>query len=338
MFLTSTAVFHYLRDRGLLLALDPEFEVVTAHRRNHNFLVRANGGGFAVKQVRYWSESQRANLKREADWYWFAAHDTRLAAMRHLLPSARSWDPRNSVLVLDLLPLTSMAGMDALFDCTRAKLVGEAMALVHRSMTWLPEAADLNERFPGEIPAFLDVASIVAMEPLKDDGTKSDSRKELLRVIRTHFGFGPALDRLRLTWRNETLVHGDWKLGNCLADNTDPQVQPRIVDWESPDIGDPVWDCSMLLQSYWTYWITDPATYELAMIRPAVQAFSNAYGLHNAARTRAVAFAGARLLQTAWEWLENEEQMTAPVVRLLQAAANILEDPAKAEGQLFSDR
>ena len=250
-------------------------------------------------------------------------------------------------MVIELVPLTSITEMDApeIFHPQRAKLLGEAMATLHGSMTWAPNDPEMIDRYPCEIPPFLDAASILSLGPFQDDGADSISRKDFLRACRSLSALEPALDQLRESWRCETLIHSDWKLANCLADPADPAAAPKIIDWESCDLGDPAWDCATLLQSYWTYWMTQPKLYDLTAIRPAAQAFWDGYcakrgydEAHSAAeRTRAVRFAGARLIQTAWEWLDGEEQMTASAIRLLQASSNILKNPDAAEKMLFGD-
>jgi hypothetical protein len=50
---------------------------------------------------------------------------------------------------------------------------------------------------------------------------------------------------------------------------------------------------------------------------------------------RAIRFAGARMLQTAFEHLDKKEQMTAQAVRLMQASLNILTRPEWAAAQLM---
>jgi hypothetical protein len=45
---------------------------------------------------------------------------------------------------------------------------------------------------------------------------------------------------------------------------------------------------------------------------------------------RAVRYAAARMLQTAFEHLQHATRMTGPVLRLLQVSANMLEQPREA--------
>jgi hypothetical protein len=45
--------------------------------------------------------------------------------------------------------------------------------------------------------------------------------------------------------------------------------------------------------------------------------------------------AGARLVQTAYEYAAGANELTAPVLALLQLAANILERPDHAQVDLF---
>lgn len=47
-----------------------------------------------------------------------------------------------------------------------------------------------------------------------------------------------------------TVVHGDFRLDNCLMDQTDPSRVAGVLDWEMSTLGDPLTDLGMML-FYW---------------------------------------------------------------------------------------
>ena len=105
-----------------------------------------------------------------------------------------------------------------------------------------------------------------------------------------------------------------------------------MVDWELAAWGDPLWDAATFLQSIWNRWVRDPDEYSLEDLRPALLAFIKSYG---ASVAPILAFAGARMLQSAWESLHKATQIDGEAVRLAQASLNILTRPEWAREQLL---
>jgi hypothetical protein len=96
--------------------------------------------------------------------------------------------------------------------------------------------------------------------------------------------------------------------------------------------GDPLWDAATFVQSLWNRWARDPEECTLEEIRPGLGAFLDAYG---APISQVIAFAGARMLQSAWEALQPSAQMEGDAVRLAQASLNILTRLEWAREQLL---
>lgn len=85
------------------------------------------------------------------------------------------------------------------------------------------------------------------------------------------------------------------------------------------------------------------APFPLQRIQPATRAFWRSYaremrlgaGEDDAWCLRAVRYAGARLIQTAYERMLGATRVTEETVYLLQLSTNILEQPLDAAAQLF---
>lgn len=328
MFLTRASLFHYLLHKNFA---DPEhvvsgaFTVHTLSRRNHNFRVRSGTREYLVKQVRKWDADGRASLEREASVYWQARSSPNLAPFAELAPQSYAWDPANSILILEYLPWhTELYDLADRFSPELARLAGLAMRKFHRAM----QLDEYRSLFPSEIPQALSMHHA----PEEDLAEESPGRREFVRAVRNNPEFGAALDQLRDEWQAVTVIQGDWKLDNCLIPAERDRI--RIIDWEFAAWGDPLWDFATLLQSYWNFWVCAPSRYRLEEIRPALRAVFQGYAEAGMAE-KAVRFAGARMLQTAFERLEKAEQMTAEAVRLLQGSLNILTRPQWASEQLL---
>ena len=144
------------------------------------------------------------------------------------------------------------------------------------------------------------------------------------------------------------MIHGDMKFDNCLivarpdgADDLKVGFDLKVVDWELADIGEDTWDAGAVLQSYVTTCVLSTQgamTVDLEPVKPAMRAFWDEYvkslPIHesqaDARLERCVAYAGARMLQTALETLHFAPQMSAHVALVLQISLNILRNPRAA--------
>jgi len=330
MFLTEANVLHYLVERqfaDLETAVTGAFTVRSLARRNLNLHVTCGTREYLVKQVKGWDFEARSSVEREAAFYRHQETGKRLA---HLVPHCYAYDPPNSALVLEFLSgHTDLYGAPDRFAPELGRLCGETMGAFHREMA----SGSLAPEFPGSIPWYLSLH-----EETEDVAEHSAGQRELVRAVKKYAGFTDGLDRLRAEWRDDTLTHGDWKLENCLISPERDRL--RVVDWEFVSWGDSIWDVSALLQSYWNFWIRWPSEYPIETIQPALRAFLNA---HAQARewelaefaVRAIRFAGARMLQTAFETLDKVEEMTPAAVRLMQGSLNVFTRPDWAAEQLI---
>ncbi|MGD0301855.1 MAG: aminoglycoside phosphotransferase family protein [Bryobacteraceae bacterium] len=328
MFLTEANVLHYLlseRFAAIEDVVSGRFTVRGLSRRNHNFRVTSGAREYLVKQVRKWDAESRLSLEREATVYWQARTNPSLAPVSELAPRSHAWDPPNAVLILEYLPEhVELYDLPDRFSPELAQLAGQTMGAFHGAM----QSEEHRAWFPAELPSQLSLHETKE----EDLAEESAGRRAFVRAVRKYPEYGRALDQLRSHWRPETVIQGDWKLDNCLIPAARDRM--RVVDWEFAGWGDPAWDLATLLQSYWNFWVLWPARYRLDEIQPALRATLAGYGQPDIAE-RAIRFAGARMLQTAFERLDKAERMTPEAVRLMQASLNILTRPAWAAEQLL---
>jgi hypothetical protein len=169
-------------------------------------------------------------------------------------------------------------------------------------------------------------------EPALPPLTPASTARAVLSVV-SRAEVRTALERLRRTWVADAFVHGDLRSSNVLAR---PQAVAGpglwLVDWENAGFGDPSWDVGCVLAD-WTapaLWSTHDGAMLLHRTWPAFRAFWQAYGGDDAGR--AVAMAGARLLQTCVEWPAGAVPVRG---RVLNLGTNVLASPAAAAREVF---
>ncbi len=350
MVLTADNVLYYLLDQGFAdrkRVVDGDFRVWELSRRNQTFKVDLGAGeSCVVKQVRKWRQANLATFEREVEWYGLLDENPHFAPLAEFLPKCYGYDDEHQILILELPPgaedLSQFHRRLGRFPPETGRLIGETLGTFH---TVLSEAAreELRREFPCEVPWAL------RPEDLTEDAFDSISaaNSELLRVLRKYAGFGKALGELRARWQPETLINGDMKWDHCVLTDQEMGV-PRLyfVDWEMADFGDPCWDAGAICQDYLNAWVRSlpsaPGTpidelvlrarVPLDEIRLAIQSFWLAYTARIGANRpaseemlhRMMGYAAARMIQAAYQGLQQSEQITAHAVLMLQLSLNIL--------------
>jgi aminoglycoside phosphotransferase (APT) family kinase protein len=195
---------------------------------------------------------------------------------------------------------------------------------------------------------------------LEDFCGMSGGAVSLVRMIQQSDDLCDTLDLLRGGWLRSAVIHSDLKWDNCvvLPGRGSAATAVKLVDWEFARIGDPDWDVGSMLANYLSTWLlsiptvgddADMATVvplaalPIERMQPAVGTFWAAYTAtaklapaESASRLlRAVRYAGARLVQTAYEQSQPRASVTEHVVRLLQASVNVMRRPHEAAAQLL---
>jgi hypothetical protein len=356
----------YLLDKKLIdrdAILDGALTVRSAARRNRNLRVETTVGGYLIKQPDDPAEGGYHTLRMEVDFYSFCQQEPAVGAMAAVLPRLVFFDPERSLFALELLPAATdlwrrlwAAGPQG-FPLETGRQVGQTLGVVHRTfrdpaLGRAPALAGLSSAVPWVMMVHRPGPELLA--------TISAANYQTLRILQTQGRLGESLDRLRGAWLPETVIHSDVKCDNILVS---PPAAPggggetiRLVDWELVQWGDPAWDVAGVLQEIVLFWINSmplgagevramaaSARFPWGILQGYLRSFWQGYqqtaGLTadgaNATLLRAVAFSGARLVQTAYEVAQEWETMPAQAVLLLQVSAHLLADAESAQLEFY---
>ena len=344
--LAAADVAGYLLDRKLLsprAVVHGGFRVADTSRLNRVFVVTTDDGPcFVLKSA----DGRGGAVVREA------AVLERLSSVDGLassLPRFITYDTREEVLILE----STRDARDLVrhhargrFSCALASEAGRALARLHAIP---PAALDGLPRARHPVPtAELHCPDLATLRTL------SAAAVELTRIIQGMDELCGELDELAALWTPQSIIHGDIRWGNCIAvrrRGAGRWTGLELIDWEVCAAGDPSLDAGSFLGEYLHAWLRsipihpdDPARLlghariPLRRMRPAVQAFWQAYALHSrtgaaelAARLhRAMRFAAVRLLTAALEEAQTRAELPPAAFALLQLARNILERPGRA--------
>src|SRR5262249_4356320 len=127
--------------------------------------------------------------------------------------------------------------------------------------------------------------------------------------------------------------------------------------WELSDFGDPCWDVGAVFQAYLSFWIFSMpaqadsnvddlvarAQFPVEKMQPAMRHFWQKYADftelprkdRSAKLERSVRCAAARMIQTAYEYMYYQPQVSTNVLYLLQVSLNVLTRPQEAIRELL---
>ncbi len=354
MFLGSDNVAYYLAERQLLTlesVVAGDFMVVDQSSRNYNFkVIRERSPGFFIKQVRQRTPDLTASFEREAACYRLAGDGGAFAALKPLMPDFHHFDPRHYVMVLGLLDAESLWQYHRRlkhFPAELAELQGEKLGDYHTGVRIADGDAPELAPFPRVLPWILSIheSSPSYIQQL------SRGNAEIISILRQYPEFPRALKEVKRSWRRNVLIHGDVKWENLMVIDGDEE-DLKVVDWEMADVGDECWDVGAIFQSYLTFWIfslpldasmdlaaaSAEAPYDEDEMKRAMSAFWHRYAArrqlraksYRRLRERSMRCAAARMIQTAFESVQQSPQVTPHALCKLQMSMNILKDPATA--------
>ncbi|MGO9781822.1 MAG: phosphotransferase [Streptosporangiaceae bacterium] len=347
-------VVSYLLSRGLVDAgsvVDGGIVVREVSRRNRNFAVDAGGAPSYLLKQGFGPEGV-ATVAHEAAVYQKLSVTG--GSMDAYLPQFHGYDSNKRVLILELISGAEDLGAyhwrRRRFSATLAGAVGDAVGRLQGEV--LPESGAL---FSGRPPWVLSIHR----PDLSIFREASAASLELVKAVQSVPSLGRHLDELRQAWQPSVLTHYDLKWDNLLACPVAGASRPalKVIDWEAACRGDPCWDIGAVFSDYLSFWVFSiPVTGQdlperfpelarapLQRMHPALAACWRAYkkraGLQEPESgerlRRAVSFAAARLIATAFEAAQMSARLDSSLILHLQLAVNILERPREAAVHLL---
>jgi hypothetical protein len=366
MIVTTGNICHYLLDKGFVSresVVDGDFEVSDVSGRNRNFKVRRRRRpSYFVKQIQHWDPQTIAMLQCEAACYWLAHNEAGFAPLAPLMPEFFAYDLERHVLVTELIPesenLYEYFRRVGGFPAGVAQGLGEALGASHGAAVDAPEGTLHGSIFPRQVPWIL-AADRRNSHPFKE---LSPATSQLFEVVEGSAELRRALEELRAGWRASSLMHGDMRWENCLITVGGDRPSFKIVDWELADIGDACWDVGAVLQAYLSVWVMSApaagheassapaqeasASYPLEALQPSLRAFWAGYtsalqvgaAAEPALLERCVRYAAARMIQSAYEYVQFSPRVSAGALRMVQVSSDILRDTSTAGRELLGLR
>lgn len=319
--------------------------------RNSALLVTpATGRAWLVKRGA--SGDRRANSTREAAAYQLLANSAGLACV----PRLDSFDPAEYVLTVEAFPtartLREHASRSGRLAVPVARQLGAALAGLHQLTPSPGQLTTLPAEPPWILRAPRPTLALVRL------GGAANLR--LLQLLQAFPDLGACLDQFSNRWTAAALVHADLKWDNILVIAPPRRREPdciRLADWEHASWGDPAWDVGTVLSEFLSFWLLSMplagnfgtesraalARYPVERLQPAMRAFWDAYAsrrcLSATARAgvleQSVGYAGARLIQTAFERSRAHARPPGFVPHMLQLSLNVMQRPRDAAALLL---
>jgi len=343
----------YLLERRLLgrrSIVSGQLRIADASSRNRNFRVSGGAGESYLLKQGIAAGSAETLANEVALYRRLAVGASPIAAC---IPRLYAYDAARGVLILEWIA----GGQDlhryhaARDGCSRtlAAALGRGLAALHGVM---PDDEALRDDAPW----------VLSLHRPRLDALRylSAASIELIRVIQEDERFARGLDELRDDWRVEALVHRDVKWANCIAHAPQGGVRRTriaLVDWEMAGWGDPALDVGSAFGELVGHRLAsiapegpvghehpaDRAPRPLHALQPAIATFWRAYvrardlDERPASRllVRAVRYAAARLLQSAYEDTQETSVMTAAIAYRVQVARGMLLAPREAAAELL---
>jgi Phosphotransferase enzyme family len=325
--------------------------------RNRCIRVTSSAGrGHFLKQADPADGSTAATVAHEASIYGYARGSESPPALRELFPALIAYDAPRRLLTLELVPDACNAHeLDEAEGATPypriGALLGAALGVCHGTSGAITEGIEALGA-----PWVLELTRPTP-SALRD---LSAAQVELVKRVQSVPDVDAALVALRETWSATALIHGDLKWGNVLVRASAPAFEPErlwLIDWEFGSRGDPAWDIGSAFHGFLAdriHVVTHEDGTSAAAAREAFgaalpgaqeqhrllwDAYVRTLGLSRAEALerlgRSTRCAGARLLQSAYEWSHGAWHPPRNAVVALQLAINLLRADTGAASRML---
>jgi hypothetical protein len=353
-------VGNYLLGLGLISArsvMRGDVRISNNSRRNNNFqVVCEQGDSFMIKQSADTDDS--GTITREAFLYQYLHNAAPAEEIRRYVPRFCSYDDGERILVLELFKnaedLRLYHRKLGRFPAWIGAEMGRSLAAMHRGST-----VDMDAFQRLQVTYFPWILSVHRQSPTRLRQMSAGS-VQLIQMVQQTPELRSHLDGLLGRWKVNGLVHGDVKGSNWIVVRTSGGMgKPglKLIDWEMAGAGDARWDVGSVFADYLSLWLfsmavnaeEEPeqyvrtAAYPLERMQPAIRRFWRSYTSHMGLEQAeaedflrvAVMYAGARLVQTAYEQCQELMRVTLSGVSLLQLGLNVMQNPSGATADLL---
>ena len=299
-----------------------------ASSRNRNFRVSGGAGESLLLKQGLAADSAHSLRNEVALYRRLTAAGDGGGAVAACVPRLHGHDARRRILILEWI--AGGEDLDALHhrrgrpSAALAAALGRTLAAVH--------AVGRDEQALRDDPPWVLSLHRPPLEALR---YLSAASVDLIGLLQADPGVGAALAELRDGWSAERLVHRDVKWANCIAHPAADGARlsrVKLVDWEMAGWGDPAFDIGSALSDFAAFALR----VAVSTAAPAAlwRAYGRARGLDDRAAAalleRSVRFAGARLVQSAYEHTQETTVMSPQVTRVVALARDLLLAPAAA--------
>lgn len=360
------AIINYLLKQNLIRKdriIQNDLKLLEVSRRNYNFqVISEKGPSYFLKRDKFNSkgEIKFATVAYEAKVYNLLEKTDKENQFFNYLPRCYNFDSKENLLILELINgavnLADYQFNKIRFSNRIAGELGKALALLHENFNLNNEEVSKFENIYSDLPAVFFLT-----QPDQSAFLNSSSANiEYIKIFQKFEDLTKEFNELRFQWKTETLIHGDIKWRNCLVvsqESLRTKFKIKIIDWELAFMGDACWDVGTIFSEYLNCWISsfpmvedksvdkflETTRFPLQKMHSSIRFFWNTYVKYKKIDPdeqqefllRAIKYAGVRLIQTSFEKLQFETNITGEAIYAMQLCLNILSRPAEAAVQLL---